>query len=158
MLSLRLKVQCMIWRWQLECNDAWTLLLITKFGWSVKIKLIQEELFLWTCVGSLIIWWKPFNILNEKSFEPSNELMSLDHQEVDLAVKSPNMTETDGLKVRLGLFGGKTYNNKRNVLMQCFLRTVSEFCITDNFQGTFMRFHFMIFTQEKISTDVDTCQ
>ena len=47
------------------------------------------------CVGSLIIWWKPFDVLNEKSFVPSNESMSLDHQEVDLALKSPNMTETD---------------------------------------------------------------
>ena len=50
------------------------------------------------CVGSLIIWWKPFNVLNEKSFVPSNESMSLDHQEVDLASKLPNMTETDGLR------------------------------------------------------------
>ena len=51
-----------------------------------------------SCVGSHIIWWKPFDVLNEKSFEPSNESMSIDHQEVDLALKSPNMTETDGLR------------------------------------------------------------
>ena len=48
-----------------------TPLLITKLGSSVKIKSIQEELFLLTCVGSLIFWWKPFDGLNEKSFEPS---------------------------------------------------------------------------------------
>ena len=77
----------MIWWWQLECNDAWTPLLTNKLGWSVKIKSMQEELFLWTCVGSLIIWWKPFNGLNEKSFEPSNESMSLHHQEVGSSVK-----------------------------------------------------------------------
>ena len=83
--------------WQLECNDACTPLLITKLSWSVKIKSIKGELFLGTCLASLIIWWKPFNVLIEKSFETSNESMSQDHQEVDLALKSPNTTETDGL-------------------------------------------------------------
>ena len=43
------------------------MLLATKLGCSVKIKSIQEELFLSICVGSL-------------------------------ALKSPNMTETDGEK------------------------------------------------------------
>ena len=46
----------------------------------------------------LIIWWKPFDVLNKKSFEPSDESKSLDHQEVDLTLISPNMTETDGLR------------------------------------------------------------
>ena len=36
-------------------------------------------------------------MLNEKTFVPSNESMSLDHQVVDLALKSPNITETNGL-------------------------------------------------------------
>ena len=49
------------------------------------------------CAGSLIIWWKPFDVLNEKSFVPFNDLMSLDHQEVDLALTLPNMTESGGL-------------------------------------------------------------
>ena len=49
-------------------------------------------------VGSLIIWWKPLDVLNEKSFLPSNESMPLDNQEVHLALKSPNMTESDGLQ------------------------------------------------------------
>ena len=68
-----------------ECllgNDAWTPLLVNKLGYSVKVKSMQEELFLWICVGSLIIWWKPFDVLNEKSFVPSAESMSLDHQEM----------------------------------------------------------------------------
>ena len=46
----------------------------------------------------IIIWWKPFNVLDEKRFEPSNESMLLDHQEVDLVLKSPNMIEPDGLR------------------------------------------------------------
>ena len=28
------------------CNDAWPSLLATKLGWSVKIKSMQEEMFL----------------------------------------------------------------------------------------------------------------
>ena len=89
----------MIWWWRLECNEAWTPLLVTKLGWSVKIKSMQEELLVWMCVGSLTIWWKPFDVLNEKSFVASNESMPLDHQEVDLTLKSPNMTDTDGLRL-----------------------------------------------------------
>ena len=60
----------MVWWRRLECNDAWTPLLVTKLGWSVKIKSIQEGLFLWICVGHLMF--------NEKSFVPSVESISLD--------------------------------------------------------------------------------
>ena len=67
------------------------MLLITKLNWSAKVKSIQEEL-------SLTIWLKPFNVLNEKGFEHSNESMSPDHQEDDLTLKSPNMTETNCLR------------------------------------------------------------
>ena len=59
---------------------------------------MQEELFLRIVVDSFIIWRKPFDVLNENSFISSNESMSLDHQEVDLSLKSPNMTKTDGLR------------------------------------------------------------
>ena len=50
-------------------------------------------------MGSPIHWWKPFDVLNEldELFVPSAESISLDHQEVDLALKSSNMTETDDL-------------------------------------------------------------
>ena len=96
--TLGFKVQCIISWWQLECNDVWTLLIITKRGWSVKIKLIQEELFLWVCIGSIIIWWKPFNVLSQKSFVSFAESMSLNQQQVDLGSKLPNVTEIDDLR------------------------------------------------------------
>ena len=44
----------------------------------------------------------------KKSFAPSNNSKSLDHQEVDVALKSPNMTETDGLRA---LMSDKTCSN-----------------------------------------------
>ena len=37
-------------------------------------------------------------MLNKKSFKSSNEPMSLDYQEVNLALKSLSMTENDGLR------------------------------------------------------------
>ena len=58
---------------------------------------MQEELLLRICIGSLIIWWKPFDVLNEESFVLFAESISLDQQEVDIASKSPNVTETNDL-------------------------------------------------------------
>ena len=40
-----LKLECTIWSWQFGWRDAWTPGLTDKFGWSVKPKSIQEELF-----------------------------------------------------------------------------------------------------------------
>ena len=60
------------------------------------MKSVQEQLFLGKSIGSLITWWKPFDVLNEKSCVPSNQSMSPDYQVVYLALKPPNMTETDG--------------------------------------------------------------
>ena len=37
-------------------------------------------------------------VLNEKRLAPSHKPMSLDQQEIDLALKSPNMTDTAGLR------------------------------------------------------------
>ena len=62
---------------------------------------MQEALFRWICVGSLTTWWKAFHVLNEKSFVTFIESMLLDHQEIDLALKPPNMTETDGLRAMM---------------------------------------------------------
>ena len=63
----------------------------------IKNKPLQEELFLWICLGSLKVCLKPFNALNEKHFVPSAVSMSLDQNEVNLGLKLPNMTKTDGL-------------------------------------------------------------
>ena len=49
----------MIWWWQFWCNDGCTPDSITKLGWEVKIRSIQEEDESKMCVGSLMIWLNP---------------------------------------------------------------------------------------------------
>ena len=94
---------CTIWWWQLGCKDAWTPEFTAKFGWSVKSKSIHEELFDCTCVGSFINWKNPFEDVSEYKFVPSEVLMSSDHQEEDLALKSPVIIDTVGLRVLMSL-------------------------------------------------------
>ena len=117
----RLKVQCMIWWWQLECNDALTPLLVTKIGWSVKVKSMQEELFLWICAGSFIIWWKPFGVLNKNFFSPSNGSLSLHHQKDDLVLKSPHMTENDGLQALMSYLRCPKFVKKLSIFLPFWL-------------------------------------
>ena len=94
---MRLKPEWTIWWWQFGCNDAWTPEFTDKFGWSVKIKSIQEELLVCKCVGSFINWETPFADVNESNFSPSEVLRSSDHQYDDLALKSPVITDKNGL-------------------------------------------------------------
>ena len=82
-----MKLEWTIWRWQFGCNDVWTPEFTDKLGWSVKIKLIQEELLFCKCVGSFINWETPLADVNESNFSPSEVLMSSDHQYVDLAIE-----------------------------------------------------------------------
>ena len=49
---------------------------------------MQEDLFLCIWVGSFMICWKPLQNVNESNFVPSFMLMSSDHQEEDLVLKS----------------------------------------------------------------------
>ena len=85
---LSLKPECTTWWWQFGWGDAWTPELTDKFGWSVKTKSIKEELFPWMCVGSWINWEKPLEDISENKFNPSVVLISLDHQEEHLELKS----------------------------------------------------------------------
>ena len=94
---LRLKLECTISWWQFGQRDTWKPELTDKFGWSVKTKSIQEELFAWMCVGSWINWEKPFEDISEKKNKPSAVLISLDHQEEHLQLNSPVTTDKDGL-------------------------------------------------------------
>ena len=50
---------------------------------------MQEELCLCIWVGSFIICWHQLPDVNESNFVPSVVLISSDHQEKDLALKSP---------------------------------------------------------------------
>ena len=92
-----MKLEWTIWWWQFGCNDAWTPEFTDRLGWSVKIKSIQEELLVCKCVGSFINWETPFADVNESNFSPSEVLMSSDHQHDVLALKSPVITDKNGL-------------------------------------------------------------
>ena len=50
------------------------------------------------CVGSWINWEKPFEDVIEKKFNASVVLISLDHQEEHLELKSPVTTDKNGLR------------------------------------------------------------
>ena len=64
-------------------------LIITRLGWSVKIRLIQDDKF-WMCVVSGINWEKPYSELIDSICVPSLFVMSWTHQLLDLALKSPS--------------------------------------------------------------------
>ena len=59
---------------------------------------MQEELPVCICVGSFINWENPSEEVNENNFDPSVVSMSLDHHEEDLALKSPVITDKNGLR------------------------------------------------------------
>ena len=44
-------------------------------------------------------WESPLEDVSANNFNPSIALMSLDHQEKDLELKSPVITDTDGLRL-----------------------------------------------------------
>ena len=44
-------------------------------------------------------WESPLEDVSANNFNPSIALMSLDHQERDLELKSPVITDTDGLRL-----------------------------------------------------------
>ena len=51
------------------------------------------------CVGSFINWVTPLEDVSENVFNSSIVLVSLDHQEEDLELKSPVITDKDGLRL-----------------------------------------------------------
>ena len=90
---MRWKLEWIIWWWQFGCNQAWTPEFTDKFGWSVKIKLIQEELLVCKCVGSFNNWETPFADVNESNLSCSEALISSEHQYDDVALNSPVITD-----------------------------------------------------------------
>ena len=79
---------------------------------------MHEEEPVCKCVGSFINWVKPFEEVIEKSFDPSLVLMSLDHQCEDLALKSPVITDNDGLRFLISFKSfSKFCKNKSNSLL-----------------------------------------
>ena len=82
-----MKLEWTIWWWHFGYNDAWTPEFTDNFGWSIKIKSIQEELLVCKWVGSFINWENPFADVNESNFSHSEVLMSSDQHHDVLALK-----------------------------------------------------------------------
>ena len=73
-----------------------------RFGWSVKIKSIQEALLV--CLLVIFFNWEnAFEEVDENNFDPSVVLMHLGHQKEDLALKSPVITQKYGLCLLMSL-------------------------------------------------------
>ena len=76
---------------------------------------MQENNVSKVCVGSLIIWCKPFCEVNVSIFAPSELVLSLIHQLHDFALKSPNATTKNELKVvALSKFNSRFFINELN--------------------------------------------
>ena len=65
--------------------------LASTFGWSVKIKSVQELEWGSRCVGSDIIWWKLCKDVSGSKCVPYVVVLSSFHQDEDLALKSPRI-------------------------------------------------------------------
>ena len=63
----------------------------------MKPKLIQEELVVCIQAGSLINCKNPYEDVSEYNFLLSEVLISSDHRDKNLALKSPAITDTVGL-------------------------------------------------------------
>lgn len=69
------------------CKEGRTLLSITKFGFFVKMRLIQDDEFGRRCTGLDINWRNPDDIVNDSSWVPSWDVISSDHHDLDIALK-----------------------------------------------------------------------
>ena len=86
----------------MECNDERTPDRVWP-GLSVKTRSIQEVLFVYIHIGSFISWKKPFDEGNASKFDISVVLISSEHQEGDLASKSPAILVNAGLRLFMSL-------------------------------------------------------
>ena len=50
-------------------------------------------------MGSDINWWNPHVVVRESIWDPSYDVMSSDHQDQDLALKSPSITVKEDLSI-----------------------------------------------------------
>ena len=63
----------------------------------MKTNLKWDVLFIWICFGSFISWENLLEDVSESNFNSSVVSLSLDHQTEDLGLKSPVITDKDGL-------------------------------------------------------------
>ena len=93
---MRLNLAYIIWWWQFEWSEGWTTDSITRLGWEVNIKSMQEEEFPRMWVGSLINCCRPNCEITASILEPSYVVLLCSYQVEDLALKSPRTTVKNG--------------------------------------------------------------
>ena len=87
----------LIWWCQFACNEEWIPDSITKFGWDLKIRSINDKESPIQYVCSLIICCSPNWEVTPSILEPAYGVMWLLYQRLDFALKSPKMTATKAL-------------------------------------------------------------
>ena len=107
---------------------------------------------------------KTFNLIKTLLVLINKSVAALDELRMNFTKKKvKNCGKNYSIKTRLNLNTRFVWEAKNNtiisVMSRCNVlqRTGPDFCATDNFHGTFAHFHFMIFTQERISMYVDSC-
>ena len=110
----------MCW-WQFGFNDEWTPESIERHGFSVKIRSIQEVVFVCICVGLFISWENPFEEDNASNFDPSLVLISLDYQDRHLALKSPVITDNSRLWLFISLTSFPRLEKNESILLLLWL-------------------------------------
>ena len=88
----------------------------------MKTKSIQEELFVCIWADSLINCENPFEDVSEYNFVPSEVLISSDHQDEDLALKSLVIADTVGLHLLMSLKSGSRFDKNKSNLELFLLR------------------------------------
>ena len=96
-LSLNQTFAYVIWWSQFECKEACTLESITILGWDVNVKPMQDLDLSTICVASFIICESPNWKVRKSSSELSKLVISMEHQSLDLALKSTIVTVRNGL-------------------------------------------------------------
>ena len=89
--TVRLHLQQVIQWWHLGCKERWTPPSTIKFGWSVKIRSIQDDEFGRRCVESDINCCNPYGIASDSVWGPLRDVISSHHHDLDLALKSPSI-------------------------------------------------------------------
>ena len=68
--------------------------------------------------GIDINWWNPYVVVWESIWDPSNDVMSSDHHDPDLALKSPSITVKEDLSILTWLNNlSKLTKNSSNSLL-----------------------------------------
>ena len=78
-------------------------------------------------MGSDINWWNPYVVVSESIWDPSNDVMSSDHHDWDLALKFPSISVKEDLSI-FTLFNNlsKLTKNSSNSLLDW----LGDLCIT----------------------------